>query len=319
MGVFASALISCTDDRKNAEDNLFENGSFSFMGETFGITEVCVTNSGFKEGIYSVEINIKNKNNNSIYFYLTSATKDLTGRYAFGLGHRKYTDKSFIKIRNNVYPLSEGWINFYMDSAPQVSGMCRDIHENSLNISYHGTFNYTDESGQQPILEDLGVGFFTYLNSTNEITMGSLHYYGLDTEYGVKDYALFLQNKEGNYLRFLIFCRDDKDICEGDYSGYDDLWYVTADTKQPNCFSVKYSGMCYGSNNRWEEFGGGHVYINVIDSIYDIEINCRDDIMDASKTGDIKGHYKGMLWYHDFSSSSYLGEEGPPPPPISIK
>jgi hypothetical protein len=320
IGVFVSTLIGCTDDKKNAEDDLFKNGSFSFMGEVFGINEVCVTNRGFKEGIYSIEINIKDKNNNSIYFELTSSTKDFNGRYAFGLGNRKYTDKSFIKIRNSVYPLSEGWIDFDMDSAPQVSGMCRDISENSLNIFYHGNFNYTDESGQQPIPEDLGVGFFTYKNSTNEITMGSLHYYGLDTEYGVKDYVLFLQNKEGSYLRFLIFGKEDKNICDGDYSCYDDLWYSTADTKEPNRFSKKYSIMYYG-NSQYRGFGSGHIYINVTDDIYDIEISCPDDIMDISTSGEIKGHYKGKLWYHDFSSSSYLGEEEPPHPIplISIK
>ena len=101
--------------------------------------------------------------------------------------------------------------------------MCKDMHGNFLKGLYSGEFNFINISDQQLIPEDLGVGSFTYLNSTYEITMGSLHYYGLDTVYGVKDYALFLQNKEGNSLHFLIFCRDNKSICEGDYGMYNDL------------------------------------------------------------------------------------------------
>jgi len=320
IGIFTSTLTSCTGDKNNVEDDLYKNGSFSFMDEVFGMTELCITNHGLKNGIYSIEINLKDKNNNSIYLDLTSSTNDFNGRYTFGLGYRKYTNKSFIKIGNNVYPLSSGFITLYINNQTNpVEIMCKDIYGNFLGGLYNGEFNYIDESNQQPIPEDSGVGSFSYLNSTNnKITMGSLQYYGLDTVYRVKNYALFLQNKEGNYLRFLIFCRENKDICEGDYTTYDDLSYPTADTKEPDCFSRKYSIMYYG-NNEYRGFGWGHVYINIIDSIYDIGINCQDDIMDVTQTGTITGHYKGKLWYYDFSSSSYLGDEGDPLPPISIK
>ena len=109
-GCFASILISCADDKNNVEDELYKSGSFSFMDEVFEMTELCITNHGFKNGIYSLEINLKDKDNNSIYLDLTSSTNDFSGRYTFGLGHRKYTNKSFIKIRNIAYPLSAGYI-----------------------------------------------------------------------------------------------------------------------------------------------------------------------------------------------------------------
>ncbi|MDR3048084.1 MAG: hypothetical protein LBU51_10855 [Bacteroidales bacterium] len=294
-------LANCKENDKDTEEQPV-NESFSFIDKSFNMDECEIINYGKIDGLYTFEVNLKNKNGIQIYIKLFSIVKNVYDGYTYTLGSAsmEYSSESHIKIGSDTYLLSEGLIELYDNVITHTQNgnfifriNCNTTSGNVIKGNFEGTYKYIDKSTNDSSIP-IGNGFFSYLDKSYLLTNGSLFYKGFDEKEKMRVYELFLTNEEEDYLQFAIHSESvlGIDLYKYYYNYPEELKYFFAPYPQ-SWF------MYYGNRKECVYINEGWIGIGKSNNNYHIDVQCGYNIYQYFP---IVGAYEGGLYFHDLST-----------------